>query len=92
MKSIYYLLYAVCFSLVLVACSSSNRDDRSDDNEPDSNALSIVGALGADDEPAVITEELEADIKDIFGEADDETTDVLENDSVQAVIDRARAN
>lgn len=93
MKSIYYLMYIVCFSLALAACTDDvHDDDREDDDETDINTLSIVGSLNADDEPALITEELEEDTEEIFGEADDETTDVLANDTVQSVIDRAESD
>jgi hypothetical protein len=90
----------VCSSLALAACGDSgggSKDDTADDDTPvvtpePENALATFGNLSADDQPLALTEQLERDIEAVFGGADNASTDVLEGDTIQSVIDRAKSN
>ena len=94
MKSKTYILVVMCFSLGIAACSNDDDDNNAgnDDDDAAVNELAIIGALTADEAPAAITAKLETDIISVFGEADNNATDVVTGDTVQTVIDRATEN
>ncbi len=77
------------------ACSNDDDvvggGDDSEQEEADEaeNELAIFGGQAADAEPLSLTEQLEEDIEEVLGEADDDATDVVAGDTVQTVIDRA---
>ncbi len=91
-KHILYI-FVLLSAISLNACD--NDDERADveDDDDDQETVSLflqIAELTADSEPSELdNEELEEDITDIFGDEDSATTDVLLNDTVRDVVDRA---
>ena len=95
MNSKYTLLFVVCSGLFLSACDNNNGGNNAGDdggNQAPANTLAIFGNQAADDAPLPISAQLETDIVDTFGDADNTPTDVIAGDTVQTVIDKANAN
>lgn len=97
MKSKTYLLFIVCSALTLGACDNDGSDKDKDDDDATApveteNALSVFGSQAADADPLAISQQLIDDIESVFGGADGSATDVIAGDTVNTVIERAKAN
>jgi len=92
-KRIFYI-FALLTAFSLSACDNDHkRADNDDDDDDEQETVSLflqTAELTADSEPSELdNEELAEDITDIFGDKNSTTTDVLLNDTVRDVVNRA---
>ena len=82
-----YIVYLLALFITITLSACDNDDD--DDGQTTSIFLQIA-EQDADSAPAELdNDELASDITEIFGDKDSATTDVLVNDTVRDIVNRA---